>query len=154
MHSQLHFEEQFGTEEDGLRYLLQMRWRNGFKWPRCSGQAAWDLQRRPSHGVPLVRPSVSLSAGNDLPLDPHSAAHVVPDHRADESRVLGREPLVGEVEIDERYVGGRDDPHQRAEPRRQEGAGGGRCRKGRARHGWVRMAQARQSPDLLRLVGT
>jgi len=38
------FECRFSTEEGCRDYLLQLRWPNGFRCPRCGGEKAWPLR--------------------------------------------------------------------------------------------------------------
>lgn len=39
------FETRFSTEEDCRRYLLELRWPEGFVCPRCGGHEAWTTER-------------------------------------------------------------------------------------------------------------
>jgi transposase-like protein len=39
------FEERFRTDEDCRAYLLQLRWPDGFRCPRCHGTECWSLKR-------------------------------------------------------------------------------------------------------------
>jgi transposase-like protein len=41
----LEFEQRFSTEEACRRYLMQLRWPQGFRCPRCQGDQAWLTQR-------------------------------------------------------------------------------------------------------------
>lgn len=39
------FEERFRTDADCRAYLLQLRWPDGFRCPRCHGTKSWSLKR-------------------------------------------------------------------------------------------------------------
>jgi transposase-like protein len=41
----MEFENQFGTEEACRLYLEHLRWRDGFRCPRCGGADAWRMSR-------------------------------------------------------------------------------------------------------------
>jgi len=59
----LEFQERFQTEEDCVKQLETVKWREGFVCPRCSGQNGCRLTDRremPKH-LHAVRPSLLLS---------------------------------------------------------------------------------------------
>ena len=56
------FMDQFSTEVSCRNYLFEVRWADGFKCPRCSGTASWQLGRG-IQKCKKCRRDISLTAG-------------------------------------------------------------------------------------------
>ena len=58
----LEFEERFATEVACRDYLVKLRWRSGFRCPRCGGGQAWSTGRNLLHCAACQR-QTSITAG-------------------------------------------------------------------------------------------
>lgn len=134
----LEFEERFRTEEACGAYLVQLRWPQGFRCPRCGHDQAWRLQRglfqccgcdamaSVTAGTIFHRSHLSLRVWfraiwwltnqksgvsavglqRTLGLGSYKTAWTCL-HKLRRAMVRpGREPLTGEVEVDEVFIGG------------------------------------------------
>jgi hypothetical protein len=61
--SAVEFEERFGSEEACYAYLVQQRWPDGFRCPRCGQGKAWRLTRRRLLECKGCRHQTSATAG-------------------------------------------------------------------------------------------
>ena len=59
----LEFQEMFATEEACRKYLLSLRWPEGFVCPRCGGREAYDLPKRRLYQCKSCAYQVSPTAG-------------------------------------------------------------------------------------------
>ena len=126
------FLTEFGTEEACQEYLAACRWPDGFLCPRCGHRHAYTMEKRLWQCV-ACRHQVSLTSGTVLhntrtPLTVWFwAAYLMTTHKRGVSAVLlqrqlglsryvhklrramvnaAREPLHGEVEVDDSWIGG------------------------------------------------
>lgn len=57
------YQELFGTEEACFKYLIAMRWPNGFKCPKCGHTEAYTLRRRKLFQCKSCKHQTSVTAG-------------------------------------------------------------------------------------------
>lgn len=61
--SLLEFQREFSTEDACVLHLMEMRWPDGFKCPRCGHGEAWFIQTRNIFDCKGCRAKISLTAG-------------------------------------------------------------------------------------------
>jgi transposase-like protein len=62
-HTLSEFQTRFATEDDCRRYLVECRWPEGYRCPRCGHAAAYELTTRPLLQCSSCRHQVSVTAG-------------------------------------------------------------------------------------------
>src|SRR6266705_4414303 len=113
------FQADFATEEACQQYLTACRWPDGFICPRCGHARAYELVGQRRRQCVQCRHQVSLTSGpilhrTKIPLTHWFwAAYLMTIDKRGVSALLRRamvnatrEPLRGEIEVDDTWVGG------------------------------------------------